>query len=50
MILVGMGYQGEVRGVQGNVERCGSSADGVMGRVIGSNVPAKGVVLPGIGS
>ena len=32
-----MGYQGEVRGVQGTVERCGSSAHRVMGRVIGSN-------------
>ena len=44
-----MGYQGEVRGVQGTIERCGTSADGVMGRVSGSNGPTKGVVLPGIG-
>ena len=27
---------------------CGSSADGVMGRVIGINVPTKGVVLLGM--
>ena len=39
---MGIGQQGEVRGIQGTVKWCGSFVDVVMGRVIGMKGTSKG--------